>query len=203
MIATKATRTVHAAGCRAVVDFGARRAHGLDAADALARLSYLAGFDGTSNVRAGARYGIPLRGTMAHSFVMSFESEVGAFRAYTEAFPDAATLLIDTYDSAEGVDAAIEAARDLRRRGSELRAVRIDSGDLAALSNLARRRLDDAGFPGVEIFVSGGLDETAIERLLREGAPIDGFGVGTSLAVSSDAPAPRPPTSSSSTLAGR
>ena len=121
---------------------------------------------------------------------MSFESEAGAFRAYTEAFPDSATLLIDTYDPVEGISAAIEAARDLRRRGSELRAVRIDSGDLAALSILARRRLDEAGFPGVSVFVSGGLDETAIERLLRDGAPIDGFGVGTSLAVSSDAPAP-------------
>ena len=190
LLATKAVRIVHAAGGRAAVDFGARRAHGLDAADALARASYLAGFDGTSNVSAGARYGIPLRGTMAHSFVMSFESEAAAFRAYTEAFPDSATLLIDTYDPAAGVDAAIEAARDLRRRGSELRAVRIDSGDLAALSILARQRLDDAGFPGVGIFVSGGLDETVIERLLRDGASIDGFGIGTSLAVSSDAPAP-------------
>ena len=190
LMATKAARTAHAAAGRAVVDFGARRAHGLDAAAALARLTYLTGFDGTSNVRAGVRYGIPVRGTMAHSFVMSFESEAGAFRAYAEAFPDSATLLIDTYDPVEGISAAIEAARDLRRRGSELRAVRIDSGDLAALSILARRRLDDDGFPGVSVFVSGGLDETAIERLLRDGAPIDGFGVGTSLAVSSDAPAP-------------
>ena len=159
LIATKAARTAHAAAGRAVVDFGARRAHGLDAAAALARLAYLTGFDGTSNVRAGVRYGIPVRGTMAHSFVMSFESEAGAFRAYAEAFPDSATLLIDTYDPVEGLSAAIEAARDLRRRGSELRAVRIDSGDLAALSILARRRLDDDGFPGVTVFVSGGLDE--------------------------------------------
>ncbi len=190
LLATKAARTVHAAGGRAVVDFGARRAHGLDAADALARVSYLAGFHGTSNVHAGTRHGIPLRGTMAHSFVMSFDSETEAFRAYAESFPDSATLLIDTYDPVEGVGAAIEAAHDLRRRGSELRAVRIDSGDLAALCSLARQLLDDAGFPAVEIFVSGGLDETAIERLLRDGAPIDGFGIGTSLAVSSDAPAP-------------
>lgn len=190
LLATKAARTVHAAGGRAVVDFGARRAHGLDAADALARVSYLAGFDGTSNVHAGTRHGIPLRGTMAHSFVMSFDSETEAFRAYAESFPDSATLLIDTYDPVEGVGAAIEAAHDLRHRGSELRAVRIDSGDLAALCSLARQLLDDAGFPAVEIFVSGGLDETAIERLLRDGAPIDGFGIGTSLAVSSDAPAP-------------
>ena len=170
-IATKAARTAHAAAGRAVVDFGARRAHGLDAAAALARLTYLTGFDGTSNLHAGVRYGIPVHGTMAHSFVMSFESEAGAFRAYTEAFPDSATLLIDTYDPVEGISAAIEAARDLRRRGSELRAVRIDSGDLASLSILARRRLDEAGFPGVSVFVSGGLDETAIERLLRDGAP--------------------------------
>ena len=190
LLATKAARTVHAAGGRAVVDFGARRAHGLDAADALARVTYLAGFDGTSNVHAGTRHGIPLRGTMAHSFVMSFDSESEAFRAYAESFPDSATLLIDTYDPIEGVDAAIEAAHDLRRIGSELRAVRIDSGDLAALAPMARRRLDNAGFPAVEIFVSGGLDETAIERLLRDGAPIDGFGIGTSLAVSADAPAP-------------
>ena len=151
LIATKAARTAHAADGRAVVDFGARRAHGLDAAAALARLTYLTGFDGTSNVRAGVRYGIPVRGTMAHSFVMTFESEAGAFRAYAEAFPDSATLLIDTYDPVEGISAAIEAARDLRRRGSELRAVRIDSGDLAALSILARRRLDDDGFPGVSL----------------------------------------------------
>ena len=190
LLATKAARTVHAAGGRAVVDFGARRAHGLDAADALARVAYLAGFDGTSNVHAGARHGIPLRGTMAHSFVMSFDSESEAFRAYAESFPDSATLLIDTYDAVEGVGAAIKAAHDLRRRGSELRAVRIDSGDLAVLSSLARQRLDDAGFPAVEIFVSGGLNEAAIERLLGDGAPIDGFGIGTSLAVSSDAPAP-------------
>ena len=190
LLATKAARTAHAANGRAVVDFGARRAHGLDAADALARVSYLAGFDGTSNVHAGARHGIPLRGTMAHSFVMSFDSETEAFRAYAESFPDSATLLVDTYDPAKGVDAAIEAARDLRRRGNELRAVRIDSGDLAALATMARRRLDDAGFSNVGVFVSGGLDETAIERLLQGGAPIDGFGIGTSLAVSSDAPAP-------------
>ncbi len=188
MLATKASRVVHAARGRAVVDFGARRTHGVDAANKFARVSYLAGFAGTSNVMAAGLYGIPAYGTMAHSFVETFPDEIDAFRAYGRSFPDRTTLLVDTYDTIAGVRNAIEVARELKTAGHALRAVRLDSGDLLELSLRSRALLDEAGLQGVELFASGGLDEFEVDRLLAAGAPIDGFGVGTKAGVSADAP---------------
>ena len=188
ILATKASRVVHAANGRTVVDFGARRAQGTEAADRLARASYIAGYAGTSNVAAGVRHGIPTVGTMAHSFVMCFESEIEAFRSYAASFSSSSTFLVDTYDTLEGVRAAIAVAGEIREAGQALRAIRIDSGDFARLSALARAMLDGAGLREVEIFVSGGLDEFEVDSLVRAGAPIDGFGVGTKAGVSADAP---------------
>ncbi len=187
-IATKASRVVHAAQGRSVADFAARRTHGTDAATKVARSGYLAGYASTSNVKAGARYGIPVVGTMAHSFIMAFDTEIEAFRAFTHAFPDYATLLVDTYDTLRGVRNAIEVGKDLEREGHVLRGVRIDSGDLAHLAREARQLLDGAGFTGVGVFASGGLDEYEVDRLVREGSPIEGFGVGTRAGTSADAP---------------
>lgn len=188
LLATKASRVVHAARGRTVVDFAARRTHGTDAADKLARVAYLVGFAATSNVRAGARYGIPTSGTMAHSFICSFPHEIDAFRAYAATFPDSSVLLVDTYDTLRGVHRAVEVAKEMRREGHKLRSIRLDSGDLLELSRKSRHILDDAGFPEVGIFASGGLDEFQVEELLTAGAPIDGFGVGTKVGVSADAP---------------
>ena len=188
ILATKASRVVHAAKGRTLVDFGARRAHGTDAADKLARASFLVGFAGTSNVQAGARYGVPVYGTMAHSFVMTFQREIDAFRAYAESFPSGTTLLVDTYDTMQGIRNAIAMAQEMQRRGHRLGAVRLDSGDLAEPAKHARLLLNEAGLQEVTIFASGGLDEFDLESLLEAGAPIDGFGVGTKLAVSADAP---------------
>lgn len=188
MLATKASRVVHAAQGRRVVEFAARRTHGAEAADRLARVSRIAGFAGTSNVRAAARYGMPPAGTMAHSFIASFPSEAEAFEAYAESFPDSTTLLIDTYDTIGGARRAAEVGKRLRERGHALRAVRLDSGDLLQLSIECRKLLDDAGLEDVHVFASGGLDEFEIDELVRAGAPIDGFGVGTKLGVSADAP---------------
>jgi nicotinate phosphoribosyltransferase len=188
VLATKASRVRYAAGEKQVVDFGARRAHGADAANKLARVSYLAGFAGTSNTMAAAIYKIPLYGTMAHSFIACFESEIEAFRRYAEAFPDSSTFLVDTYGSVGGVKNAITVAREMRAGGHQLRAIRLDSGDLVELSKQARVLLDREGFPKVEIFASGGLDEFGVAALVRAGAPIDGFGVGTNVGASADAP---------------
>ena len=138
VLATKASRVRYAAGEKQVVDFGARRAHGADAANKLARVSYLAGFAGTSNTMAAAIYKIPLYGTMAHSFIACFESEIEAFRRYAEAFPDSSTFLVDTYGSVGGVKNAITVAREMRAGGHQLRAIRLDSGDLVELSKQAR-----------------------------------------------------------------
>ena len=189
MLATKAARVVEAAGGRGVVDFGARRAHGRDAAMSMARASYLAGFAGTSDVEAAVRLGIPAVGTMAHSFIASFGDERAAFRAYARSFPDSSVFLVDTYDTVGGVRNAIAAARETRAAGrGGMSAVRLDSGDLGALSVQARRMLDDAGFPDARIIASGGLDEYSIDALVRGGAPIDGFGAGTRVVTSADAP---------------
>ena len=189
LLATKASRIVHAAAGRTVVDFAARRAHSADIATRLARYSYMVGFAGTSNLLAASRYGLPAYGTMAHSFVTSFDREIDAFRAYAESFPDSSTLLVDTYDTVEGTRNAIRVALEMRERGHALRAIRLDSGDLLVLSQECRALLDSEGLHEVQLFASGGLDEMEIDRLLREGAPIDGFGVGTRLGVSADAPA--------------
>ncbi len=188
MLATKAARVQHAARGRAVADFAARRTHGQEAADRLARASYIAGFAGTSNAAAAARYGITPVGTMAHSLIAAFPSESDAFDAYADSFPDSATLLVDTYDAVNGTRRAVATALRLREQGHALQAVRIDSGDLLQLSVECRRLLDDAGLPDVGIVVSGGLDEFDIDDLMRAGAPVSAFGVGTKLGVSADAP---------------
>ncbi|MDA1189141.1 MAG: nicotinate phosphoribosyltransferase [Chloroflexi bacterium] len=189
LLTTKASRVVHAAQGKTVVDFGARRTQGTDAAEALARASYLAGFAGTSNVQPGARYGIPLFGTMAHSFVESFPTEEEAFRAYAETFPDRTTLLVDTYSTENGLRNAVKIGLGMKKRVQRLNAVRLDSGDLGQLARTARRMLDEAGLGEVQVFASGGLDEFSIDALVSSGAPIDGFGVGTKVGVSADAPA--------------
>jgi nicotinate phosphoribosyltransferase len=171
-----------------LVDFALRRAQGTDAGLKVARCSYIVGFASTSNVLAGKRYGIPIAGTMAHSFVSSFEREIDAFRAYAHSFPDRAVFLIDTYDTPSGARKASVVAREMERQGHRLRAVRLDSGDLLTLSRQVRQILDQAGLDYVELFASGGLDEYSVEALLEAGAPIDGFGVGTQMGVSGDAP---------------
>ncbi len=186
LAATKAARVITAARGRTVVDFGSRRSHGADAALKVARCSYLAGAAGTSNVAAGRRYGIPVFGTMAHSYIQAHESEMDAFRAFARQFP-ATTLLVDTYDTREGVARVVALAQELGE-DFHVRAVRLDSGDLARLAVEARRALDEAGLGQVQIFASGGLEEYKLDALLVAGAPIDGFGVGTEMAVSGDAP---------------
>jgi len=188
LIATKAARCVHAAGGRTVVDFALRRTHGIDAGMKVARASYLAGFAGTSNVKAGQRYGIPLVGTMAHSFVSSFEREIDAFRAYAATFPANAILLIDTYDTIAGAKNAVQVGREMAQRGQKLLGVRLDSGDMAALSVEVRRILDDAGLTEVKIIGSGGLDEFELAQLTAANAPFDSYGVGTKMGVSADQP---------------
>jgi nicotinate phosphoribosyltransferase len=186
VLATKAARLVTAAAGHPVLDFGARRMHGLDAALKGARAFHIAGVAGTSNVLAGRLYGVPVRGTMAHSYIQAHDSEAAAFAAFARLYPST-VLLVDTYDTLAGVGRVIELARIL---GEDFRvnAVRLDSGDLDALSRRARRMLDDAGLERVEIFASGGLDEDVIHALVSGGAPIDGFGVGTSMGISSDVP---------------
>jgi nicotinate phosphoribosyltransferase len=185
--ASKAARVVTAARGRRVVDFGARRMHGTDAAVKAARAFHIAGVDATSNVLAGMLYGIPIAGTMAHSFIQAFDSEAEALRAFARVYPET-VLLVDTYDTLAGVEKVIALAGEL---GDDfhVRAVRLDSGDLAELAKGTRARLDAAGLNGVGIFVSGGLDEAAIADLLGGTAPIDGFGVGTAMGVSEDVPA--------------
>ncbi|WP_159593945.1 nicotinate phosphoribosyltransferase [Chelativorans xinjiangense] len=187
LIASKAERIVRAAQGRPVVDFGARRAHGYDAAIKGARAAYLAGFSASSNTEAGRRYGIPVAGTVAHSFIQAFPSEMESFRVFSRLFPNT-TLLVDTYDTLTGVEAVVALAREMGPAFS-VRAVRLDSGDLLELSRAARRLLDNAGLTDVQIVASGGLNEWKVERLVRESAPINMFGVGTDLLVSTDAPA--------------
>ncbi|EQD80351.1 nicotinate phosphoribosyltransferase, partial [mine drainage metagenome] len=155
----------------------------------LARSSRLVGLGGTSNVAGAIRYGLRPSGTMAHSFVQAHSDETDAFRAYARVFKEATVLLVDTYDTPRGIERAIQVAQEMRTQGTELRGIRLDSGDLGTLSALARRHLDEAGFPAMTIFVSGGLDEYKIHDLIeRQQAPIDGFGVGTSLGAAGGAP---------------
>jgi nicotinate phosphoribosyltransferase len=183
--ATKAARVVRAAQGRNVVDFGSRRAHGYDAALKVARASYLVGADGTSNVLAGKIYGVPVFGTMAHSYIQAHDDEAEAMEAFARLYPET-TLLVDTYDTISGVKKMIELARRWGER-FRVKAIRLDSGDLGELAKRSRTMLDEAGLGDVTIFASSGLDEREIARLLERGAPIDGFGVGTRLAVSEDA----------------
>lgn len=184
--ATKAARVVTVCRGRTMVDFGSRRSHGTDAALKVGRACYLAGAAGTSNVAAGKLYGVPLFGTMAHSYIEAHPDEMSAFRAFVKEFPET-TLLVDTYDTLDGVRKLIALAKEL---GSDfkVRAVRLDSGDLAQLAKVSRKLLDEAGLNQVQIFASSGLNEYKIAKLLEADAPIDGFGVGTELAVSADAP---------------
>jgi nicotinate phosphoribosyltransferase len=172
-----------------LVDFALRRTHGIDAGLKVARASYLAGFDGTSNVLAGKLYGMPFYGTMAHSFIQSFDDEKEAFLAYAETFPDDTALLIDTYDTLTGAQRAARVGQALQQRGHRLQGVRLDSGDLLTLSQQTRTILDAVGLTGTRIYASGGLNEHEVARLLAAGAPIDVFGVGTDMGVSGDAPA--------------
>ncbi|HEY4674937.1 MAG TPA: nicotinate phosphoribosyltransferase [Candidatus Bathyarchaeia archaeon] len=187
-IATKASRVVNVAMGKPIIEFGLRREHGTDAGMKVARSSYIAGCDGTSNVLAGMRYGIPVFGTMAHSFVMLFENETDSFRAFAKTFPDKPTLLIDTYDNIKGAEKAVAVAKELEEKGFKLGAVRLDSGDLVEISKKVRSILDDNGLEYVRIFASGDLDEYKIEELLKKGAKIDAFGVGTRMGTSEDRP---------------
>ncbi len=186
VLATKAQRVVTAALGRPVIDFGARRIHGIDAALKAARAFYIGGAVATSNVLAGQQFGVPVTGTMAHSYIQAHQDEAAAFRAFAQLYPDT-VLLVDTYDTLAGVGKVIALAKTLGE-DFKVKAVRLDSGDLLALSREARRLLDKAGLSKVEIFASGGLDEDRVAELLSAGAPIDGFGVGSSMGVSNDAP---------------
>jgi nicotinate phosphoribosyltransferase len=188
MIATKASRVVQAAKGKSVIEFGLRREPGIDAGMKVARSSYIAGCQGTSNVLAGMAYGIPVFGTLAHSFIMSYPKEIDAFRAFAKTFPNKSTLLIDTYDDIAGAEKAVIVAKELEAKGFRLGGVRLDSGDLAQTSKKVRKILDDRGLSYVKIFASGDLDEFKITQLLNEGARIDAFGVGTKMGTSADRP---------------
>jgi len=183
-IASKAARCRLAAGHRLLADFGLRRAHGAEAGLLAARACYLAGFDATATVEAGRAFGIPITGTMAHSFIQAHDDEATAFRDFARIHPRAVTLLIDTYDTLRGARAVVE----LCRTGVTVEAVRLDSGDLGSLAREVRAILDAGGCPSVQIIASGNLDEIQIEQFVAAGAPIDAFGVGTRLDVSVDAP---------------
>lgn len=189
LIATKAARVVLAAKGDTVVDFGLRRAQGVDGALAASRAAYIGGCAATSNVLAAAMFGMPARGTHAHSWVMAFGSEQEAFDAYAEVMPNNALLLVDTYDTLGGVARAIETGKKLRASGHELAGIRLDSGDLAYLSIEARRMLDEAGFTSARITASNDLDEHIIASLKEQGARIDVWGVGTKLITAFDQPA--------------
>lgn len=188
MIATKASRCVHVAWPRKLVDFSLRRTHGIDAGMKVARASFIGGFEGTSNVLAGKIYGIPIFGTMAHSFVICFEKEVDAFRAFAQSFPENVVLLVDTYDTISGTVKAAEVGREMALKGQKLKGVRLDSGDIAHLSRKVRKILKRTGLRETTIFASGAFDEYKIQRILDQAGDIDSFGVGTKMGVSADAP---------------
>jgi nicotinate phosphoribosyltransferase len=190
LIASKAARCVLAASGRQLVDFGLRRAHEADAGVLAARAAFLAGFDATATVESGRRFGIPVSGTMAHSFIEAHDSEDRAFRNFLTSSGAATTLLVDTYDTARGVRRVIEIEREIASTGAAraVRAIRIDSGDLAAQARMARGMLDAAHCEHIRIVLSGGLEERSIEALVGAGVPVDVFGVGTALDASIDAP---------------
>jgi nicotinate phosphoribosyltransferase len=188
LIASKAARSVIAAQGKLLVDFGLRRSQGEAAGLIAARSSYLAGFGGTSNVLAGRRYGIPLYGTMAHSYIMAHDRERIAFEHFVQHFPKLSTLLVDTYDTVRGVENAAAVARQITQQGFQLQGVRLDSGDLADLAVKSRAILDRNGLQKTSIFASGNLNEYKIRDLVAAHAPIDAFGVGTDMVVSGDAP---------------
>ncbi len=188
MVASKTARIILAADGKSVVDFSPRRDHGCDAALKAARASFIAGCVGTSNVLAGQFYSIPVYGTMAHSYVMSYPDELTAFRSFITDFPDNSILLIDTYDTLNGAKIAVTVAKEMEQKGQKLRGVRLDSGDLNFLSRKVREILDSNGFPYVKILASGDLNEWRIAELTRANCPIDFWGVGTQLGTSADAP---------------
>jgi nicotinate phosphoribosyltransferase len=184
LIATKAARIQQAAGEGVVVEFGLRRAHGPNGGLSVSRAAYIGGVRSTSNTWAGQVFGIPVKGTHAHSWVMAFSTELDAFRAYAEVFPDSAILLVDTYDTLlSGIPNAIRVAKELRAKGHELRGIRLDSGDLAYLSRQARNIFDNEGFPAVRIVASNELDEHVISSIRDDGGKVDIYGVGTELAT--------------------
>ncbi|MFC5411538.1 nicotinate phosphoribosyltransferase [Larkinella bovis] len=189
LIATKAARMRLAAGSDTLLEFGLRRAQGIDGGLTASRAAYIGGCDATSNVLAGKLYGIPVRGTHAHSWVMSFADELESFRVYADVLPNNVTLLVDTYDTIQGVKNAIEAGKVLRSKGYQLSAIRLDSGDLAYLSIEARRLLDEAGFPETSIVGSNDLDEYLVTSLKHQGAKITIWGIGTKLVTAYDQPA--------------
>jgi nicotinate phosphoribosyltransferase len=188
LIASKAARSVLAAPGKLLVDFGMRRAHGAEAGLLAARAAYLAGFSGTATVAAGIEFGVPLFGTMAHSYIEAHADENSAFKAFARSFPENVVLLIDTYDTERAAEKVVRLAPELASVGIRVRGVRLDSGDLAAHARAVRAILDRGGLREVTIFSSGNLDELKVRQLLESGAPIDGFGIGTSLDTSSDAP---------------
>jgi nicotinate phosphoribosyltransferase len=188
VVASKAARCVLAAQGRQLVDFGLRRAHGAEAGLLSARASWIAGFDGTATALAGLQFGIPVFGTMAHSFVQAHDEEAEAFARFARAQPGHVMLLIDTYDTEEAARKVVRLARELQAEGIRIRGVRIDSGDLAAHARQVRAILDHGGLRDVTVFASGNLDEHRVAALLGSGAPIDGFGVGTRMNTSADAP---------------
>jgi nicotinate phosphoribosyltransferase len=188
LIATKAARMMLAAPNKLLVDFGLRRAHGAEAGLMAARASYITGFAGTATVLAGEEFGIPIYGTMAHSFIEAFDDETAAFAAFAQARPENIVLLLDTYDTDAAARKVVALAPRLKAQGIRIRGVRLDSGDLVALSKSVRGILDAGGLTEVTIFASGGLDEDSLAAFTRAGAPIDGLGVGTSLTTSADAP---------------
>ncbi len=188
MIASKAARCRLAAPSKSLVDFGMRRAHGAEAAMLAARATYLAGFNGTATVLAGMRFGIPIFGTMAHSYVLAHDDEAEAFERFAECNPREVVMLLDTYDVESAAAKVANMAPRLQSRGISIHAVRLDSGDLAQLARRVRRILDERGLTSVRILASGNLDEYGLRDLLASGAPLDGFGVGTRLDVCDDAP---------------
>lgn len=189
LIATKAARMCVAAQGEPILEFGVRRAQGIDGALTASRAAYIGGCDSTSNVLAGKTFGIPVKGTHSHSWVMVFDSELESFQTYAEAMPDNCVFLVDTYDTLEGVKKAIEVGRWLREQGKDLLGIRLDSGDLADLSIKSRQMLDQAGFQQAKIIASNELDETIIRELKRQGAKISIWGVGTNLVTGKDQPA--------------
>jgi nicotinate phosphoribosyltransferase len=188
VIATKASGCVHAAQGKNIVDFSLRRTHGASAGIQAARTCYITGFSSTSNVLAGKLYGIPISGTMAHSYILSFDEEIDAFRAFCKSFPKNSVLLIDTYDTIEGARKAAQVAKEMADQGLILKGVRLDSGDMSRLSQEVRRILNDKDLKDILIVASGGFDEFRIAESIRQGAQIDSFGVATRVGVSSDAP---------------
>lgn len=189
LIASKAARMVLIASGKPLIDFGLRRAHGAEAGIMAARASFIAGFAGTATVLAGKLFGIPVRGTMAHSFIEAFDDEMAAFESFARSRPDHLTILIDTYDVEAAAHKIVALAPRLRDAGIDVSSVRIDSGDMIALSQRVRQIFDEGGLRGVTIFASGGIDEEDLCAMINAGAPVDGFGIGTSMTTSFDLPA--------------